>query len=643
MKKSRLFALLLALAMVVSLFAGCGGDTETPATDTQTPAPDTQTPATDTQTPVEPVASEKIYRTYLTLDTAMLNSHDDVYTEVSTPLFWTSSLLWRDVPGEDGLTHHHIGDLATDLPVLVETVADFPYTKYVTEKQEDGSSKYVATEATGTKAVWQWTIRDDAVWHNGEPLTAEDLIYSWKMVLDPTLMNKMASLIYDVSNCQLLNGLAYYLGECEWEDVGLKILEDGKTIQFTGIGACDVEAFCSQWENRTTYPVYEEYYEAGMNEDRDATTYGKDLDSYMGCGPYFLDTWEQGNKHIYKKNPDHWLADLFHYDVVEVYIIEEDNAAVQMFESGKLDQLTPNADTILTYLEDPRMVSYASTRIYHVDINDGSTPTRNPVADTNAWRKAVYHSLDRETIAKEFFGHMKPVGWFISDQAGILSENAQTFRDSEWGDKIEQMVADWSAEGHTTGYNPELARQYLAQAYEEKGLAPDTVIEVGWLYSPADGAEWEAVGQWLQLQYEEIFEGKVKLYLTSYPGEMSTPAAKAEFEWDLNNNSWNRTSSQTHPYQAFYYFRAAYATHPNVYISERMDAQWDYCDSIKEEPYEKQLEEAYKLEMIYLEDVVNVPVVNNVSYTLFSERLEVPMQTYVPGFGWGTNYGDIVE
>ena len=638
MKKSRLFALILALAMVLTLFAGCGGDTEKPSDSTTPPASDTQTPGTDTQ-----VKTEKVYRTYLSMDAAMLNAHDDVYTEVSTPLFWTSSKQWRDIPGEDGLSHHHVGDLATDLPVLVETVADFPYTKYVTEKQEDGSYKYVATEATGTKAVWQWTIRDEAVWHNGEKLTAEDLIYSWKMVLDPTLLNKMASLIYDTSNCQLLNGLAYHLGECEWEDVGLKVLEDGKTIQFTGIGACDAEAFCVQWDNRTTYPVYKEYYEAGMNDARDATTYGKDLDSYMGCGPYYLDTWEQGNKHIYKKNPDHWLADLYNYDVVEVYIIEEDNAAVQMFEAGKLDMLTPNSNTIQTYMEDPRMVSYASTRIYHVDINDGSKPTRNPVADTNAWRKAVYHSLDRETIAKEFFGHMKPVGWFISEQAGILSEGARTFRDSEWGDKIEQMVADWSAEGHTTGYNPELARQYLAQAYAEKGLAPDTVIEVGWLYSPADGAEWEAVGQWLAVQYEEIFEGKVKLYLTSYPGEMGTPAAKAEFEWDLNNNSWNRLTSQSRPYQAFYYFRSAYASHPNVYISERFDAQWDFCDSIKEEPYDKQLEEAYKLEMIYLEDVVNVPVVNNVSYTLFSERLEVPMQTYIPGFGWGAEYGDIVE
>ena len=54
MKKSRLFALLLALTMVVSLFAGCGGDTDKPANDT--PAADT--PGTTTPPPPTLLSSQ---------------------------------------------------------------------------------------------------------------------------------------------------------------------------------------------------------------------------------------------------------------------------------------------------------------------------------------------------------------------------------------------------------------------------------------------------------------------------------------------------------------------------------------------------------------------------------------------------------
>ena len=101
--------------------------------------------------------------------------------------------------------------------------------------------------------------------------------------------------------------------------------------------------------------------------------------------------------------------------------------------------------------------------------------------------------------------------------------------------------------------------------------------------------------------------------------------------------------SRTYPYECFYYFTTGYASHPNCYLSERLDAQFDYCRSIQNEPYETILEETYKAEMIYLEEVVHCPVVQVVNYTLFSDRLEVPVQTYIPSFGWGTMYGDIVE
>jgi len=642
MKKSRLFALLLALTMVVSLFAGCGGDTDKPANDTPAAdTPGTTTPTPSEPTPAEPVVAEKVYRTYMASDNAMLNAHDDTETYVETPLKWCSSALWRTVPNDVGNNFDYIPDLATDLPKLIKTEENVTYTKYVAEPQDNGTSIYKPVDDVATLTTWEFTIRDEAIWHTGEKLTAEDLIYSWQMLIDPVLSNKMSNFLYN-NAIIILNGEKYFRGECEWDEVGIKLLEDGKTIQITCVGTPDERTFCSHFISRVAYPVYKEYYEAGMNEGRTETTYGDVLENWNGCGPYYFVEWQEDNKHVYKKNPDHWLADLFHYDMVEVYIIKENNAAVQMFEAGKLDELTPDANTIENYLEDPRLVSYPSLYVRYLEVNDGSKPTKNPVADTMAWRKAVYHSIDRETIAKEFFGHMEPAGWYVNGEAGLLSPDGLTYRESEWGQKVEQMVADWSAEGHYTGYNPELARKYLQEAYAEKGLAPDTKITATFLYDSETPA-WEKTAEWLDTQYDEIFEGLVDLTLTVYPAEMSTSAAKDTFEWDINNNNWGRGMSRTYPYECFYYFTTGYASHPNCYLSERLDAQFDYGRSIQNEPYETILEETYKAEMIYLEEVVHCPVVQVVNYTLFSDRLEVPVQTYIPSFGWGTMYGDIVE
>ena len=644
MKKSRLFALILALAMVLAMFAGCGGDTETPSDTTTPPVTDTPTPpATDTPTPpADTATTEKIYRTYMSADCAMLNGHDDTATAVQTPYDFCNATLFRAVPNEDGKGYHYVGDLAVDLPEMIET-KEATYPKYVAETQADGSTKQVATEETGTVTVWQFEIREGATWHNGEALDAEDIIYSWKMQIDPVMLNQMSNFLYSQA-ITIMNGEKYFRGDCEWDEVGVKVLEDGKTMQITCVGTPEQKTFCSHFNDRSTFVVYEPYYEAGMSADRSETTYGQSLDNWMGAGPYYFDTWESENKHIYKKNPDHWLADLFNYDVVEVYIIEEKNAAIQMFEAGNLDQLTPDANTIETYIEDPRLVSYSSIVVYHLDINDGTSAVKNeknPIADTIAWRKALYHALDRETIAREFFGYMKPAGWYVNGQAGLLSESGQTYRESEWGQKIEAMVADWSAEGHTTGYNPELARKYLQEAYAEKGLPADTKIECIFLYS--DTSSWLKAAQWLDPQFDEIFEGLVDMVLMVFPSEMCTTAAKKEFAWDLNPNDWSRSLSLTYPFQCFYYFTTGYGSHPNYYLSERFDNQFDLCVSIQDGDYDKLLEETYNLEMIYLDEVVQCPVVQNVNYTLFSERLTLPVTTYIPGFGWGTMYGDIAE
>ena len=36
-------------------------------------------------------------------------------------------------------------------------------------------------------------------------------------------------------------------------------------------------------------------------------------------------------------------------------------------------------------------------------------------------------------------------------------------------------------------------------------------------------------------------------------------------------------------------------------------------------------------------------MVQDVTYQMFSDRLQLPVETYIPGFGWGERFGEIVE
>lgn len=556
-------------------------------------------------------SAEKVYHTYMSDDCPVLNGHDSVETSLDTPITYCGAFLYRAIPDDDGNGFSFIGDIAIELPIQID------------------------------ENTWEIRLRDNATWANGDPIDANTFMYSFRMLLDPVLANRMADFLSDY-NITIVNAKEYSLqgtsGTVAWEDVGIKQIDD-YTIQITTTIPVTQTDVCTHFSsnNRALAPVYEPLYEAGMNEDRTSTTYGTTLDMWMSCGPYTFDTWVYDSVQIYTKNEDYWLADLFNYDSVEVRIIPEMNARVELWEQGQLDSLTPDANTIETYIDDPRMVEYATTTVYHIDVNCENP--NNPLSASINYRRALYFAMNREVIANDIFGYQEPSGTYVNGQAGLLSDSGLTYRESEAGQAVTELVNSWGP----SGYSPELAREYLAKAYEECGLDESTVITLKFAVDESD-TKWKATGEYLMEELPVIFEGKIKLEIVSFAGMSTTDYKKTTDDWDLSPNDWSRGASRTYPYTCFYYYLSSYGSSPNNFFDEEFEAQYAVCDSVEvKQDYDRMLEETAKLEQIYLEKVINIPVVQEVTYQMFSSRLQLPVRTYMPGFGWGLPYADIVE
>lgn len=599
----KLIALLMAAMMILSLAAACG-KTEKPDDATQ---PDT----TPDATPADPAGSEKmVHYTYLGGDHATLNFLDNVDSPSETPAQYCMAYLYRSYPDDSGKNYHYICDCAAELPIQIDD-----YT-------------------------WQIKIREDAVFHNGEPLTANDWYYTFQKQLDPILAFRMSTFLAD-NAITIKNAEEYAMqgtsNTVAWEDVGIKLIDD-YTLEITTVDANSQTEVAKHFENRNNTPVYQPLFEECLSEDGATTSYGADLDHWVGSGPYYFTTWDYDSLQIYTKNENYWIADLFHFDEINIRIVPEMNARVELWEQGLLDDLTPDAKTLDQYYDDPRMTAYGSTSVYHVDINCKNP--NNPICDSDNYRKAIYHSLDRELMADSIFGHMYPSGVYVNTQAGLLSESGLTYRESEYGKAVTDMVASWSAEGHTTGYNPELAYDYFLKALEEKGLPSDTVVNVKLAIDESDH-EWKAAGEFLMEEWPKIFHDQMNIEIVAYAG-MSATAFKetGDDKWDLSPNDWSRGLSRTYPYTCFYYYLSTYSGSPNNYFNEDFEAQYAYCDSseIKMGDYDTLLAETQKLEELYLEHVIQCPVVQCVNYQLFSDDIVLPVETYVPGFGWGTMY-----
>jgi ABC-type transport system substrate-binding protein len=289
-------------------------------------------------------------------------------------------------------------------------------------------------------------------------------------------------------------------------------------------------------------------------------------------------------------------------------------------------------DAIETYIDDPRMREASSTTVFHIDVNCQNP--ENPLTANLNYRKALYHAMNREVIAS-IFGYQQPSGVYVNGQAGMFS--GEIYRESEAGKSVTDLVETWGP----WGYNPELAKEYLAKAYEECGLSDDTVITLIYAIGSTE-TTWLKTGEYLQEEFPKIFDGKINLEIKDY-GAISATQFKASTDvWDMSPNDWSRGASRTYPYTCFYYYLESYGSHPNNYFDAEFEAQYAVCESVKDD-YEAMLKETQKLEEIYIDKVIHIPMVQAVSYQMFSDRLVLPVTTYIPGFGWGTMFGDIAE
>ena len=612
----KLIALVVCAVMLLSLATACGSNN---ANTNQPNSSNSEPNNSQNETPTDPNAGNedyKIFYTYLSTDVDTLNGMGTVQEANATPLSWCNSYLWRAVPNDDGMGYHYIPDLAADMPKQIDEL------------------------------TWEFTIRDGAKWHNGDPITADTFMFTFKAVLDPKMANPMATFLADdsitIKNAYdyMLQGTEGYPASMDWEEVGIKQIDD-MTIQITTATPVNEKDVCTHFTLRSNLPVHPETFTAGLTDGGSRTLYGTDLDHWMGCGPYFFDSWTRDSVQVYKKNPDHWLADYFNYDEVQVRIVPEMNARVQLFESGQLDSLSPDASTIETYIDDPRMVSYPSIMVYDFDVNV-KNPS-NPVSGSINFGRAMYHAMNREVIARDIFGHMEPTGTYINGMAGALSQSGLTYRESKYGKEVWDMIEGWSAEGEVCGYNPELAYEYLLKAFEERNLPADTVITVKVL-NTGGSSEGSRCCELFMEEWPEIFHGQVQVEPYTVADGLSLDIMETEPEnWDIVLMDWGRSLSRTLPYQVYYYHTKDYTGRPTFTYTDRFEAQFAACEAVKSGDYETILQETQKLEIIALEDVISIPVVQAVNYEMFSDRLELPMKQYVPGFGWGSMFGDIVE
>ena len=142
--------------------------------------------------------------------------------------------------------------------------------------------------------TYTFKIKEEAVWSNGEPVTAHDFVFAWRRLVDPETKGVGSHLIQDI----VKNANAIISGELDSNELGATALDD-KTLQV------ELTKPFTYFSNLLTLPVFfpqKEEYVMEMGYE-----YARSSETLLYNGPFVLKEWDgTGLSWVYEKNEQYW-------------------------------------------------------------------------------------------------------------------------------------------------------------------------------------------------------------------------------------------------------------------------------------------------------------------------------------------------
>ena len=244
-----------------------------------------------------------------------------------------------------------------------------------------------------------WSISDDgkeyifklnknAKWSNGDPVTADDFVWSWKRILTASLGSQYPDMLY-----YLVGAYEYHNGQIDnFDEVGVKAL-DTHTLKVNLKNPTPF--FIGLLSHYSTWPVHKEtVLKHGDIDDRNGewTRPG----NFVCNGPFQLKTWELNNKIVVEKNPHYYDASMVRLNEIHYYPVSNVMTEDRMFRAGQL-HLTSSMPTqkCPIYIEEKnpnlKIDPYMGTYFYRIN-------TENEILNDVRVRKALAYSIDRQLL-----------------------------------------------------------------------------------------------------------------------------------------------------------------------------------------------------------------------------------------------------
>lgn len=364
----------------------------------------------------------------------------------------------------------------------------------------DGNTVPGVAESWETKDNKSYTfhLRKDAKWSNGDPVTAQDFVYSWQRAVDP---NTASPYSWFVEMTTMHNAADIIAGKKDKSELGVKAVDDHTLeVQLDS----PLPYFVSMTGHTTLMPVHkatiEKYGEKWTRPEH-----------FVGNGAFVPEKWVVNERLDLKRNKFYWDDSHTVLNKVTYLPIENQVSEMNRFLAGEI-QMTyelPLEHFRRLKKEHPeslRVTGYLSSYYY------GFNTQKAPFNDVRV-RKALSYAIDREIITSAILGQGQKPAYSMTPEitAGFKPEMPEY---GKWSQK--QRIEE--------------AKKLL----QEAGYDGDHPLEFTVLYNTSDNHKKIATA--IQSMWKKELGVKVKLENQEWKTFLDT---RRNGEFDVTRAGWS--------------------------------------------------------------------------------------------------------
>jgi oligopeptide transport system substrate-binding protein len=433
--------------------------------------------------------------------------------------------------------------------------------------------------------TYTFYLRPDGRWSNGDPLTADDFVYSFRRSVNPDTAAAYGRMLAPIENAESI-----LAGDLPPERLGVEALNE-RTVQIRL--QHPTPYFLGLLTHASTYPVHRPT----------VTRFGDDFvqpGNLVSNGAYELVDWVPRSRIVLERNAQWRAAEDVVIERVVFYPIEDENTEFQRFRVGDLDWTDQVPSNQFRWLR-RNLTQALSVSPWFGTYFFGFNLTRPPFEDSPALRKALNLAVDREILTDKVtqFGEI-PTFNLVPD--GLPDYDPPT--------------PDYAA--LSQDQREEMARELFAQA----GYSDGSPLEVELRYNTSENHRKIAVAiaaMWKQVLgvRTRLVNEEFRVFLQNRRLKRNTEVFRAGWIGDYQD-----------PYSFLELFHSRHRRNDAGYDNARYDRLLDRIATERIPARRRNL--MVEAERMLLEDQVVLPV-----YTYVTKRLVNPLLK-----GWAPNVMD---